>query len=429
MTRSYQSVCLATLLVAALVLRIGYCVVVSGLGESPSSYREYVIAGQRLLTHGTLVSPFVPDESTSEPSSLLPPAYATLVAGVYGVLGVETPTATAALKIVNALASTLVVLFAFLIARRMFNGWIAWLAAHVTAVNPMMIGFTDYIWDTSLFTLGVVLTVWVALRLSERSFGCAVWTGYGLFLGGLALLNPALTIVYPFLVLWPLHRAKCWHLRHVVRPVAASVLGWLVAITPWTVRNYVHFHELSYIRGGFGLELWLGVCPEADAHGSAVYRTQFPLKNPDVQNRVAEIGERAFIAESGNRAREAIAADPVRYLKLTSIRFVDYWLGTTFSHSGTDLSGWPRSRARAAVLLFMSAEVLLSVLCVCAVRRMHADVRWLAAIVLVFCIVYCLTHVQVRFRAPTEPLIAVILAGAVGGLFRNRKRYDPRKAA
>lgn len=404
-------VCLALLVTFAFALRLAFCSATTGLGRSLGAhFQEYILAGQRLLEHGTIVCPMILENSSTTPSALMPPLYVGLVAAVYRVLGTETFAAMLALQLINAAATSLTVALVFLIVSRIGGPTAGWVAAGIATINPTLIGFTTYVWDTSVFSLAVAFTVYLSLRLSERPPGRRGWLGFGLYLGGLALLNPALTITYPFLVLWPLTRSHGWRLKRMLGPVAMILCGWGIAITPWTVRNYVHFGELMYIRCGFAMEVWIGVCPEADAHGAAVYRKQFPLLNPDVQRTLASIGEQAYIRECGERARAAIAADPWRLVRLTGIRVVDYWAGTIYSHARPGGGGWPGSTARAAVLVFLSAEVLLIVVCLVILRRLDRDLAWLLAIVLTFSFVYCLTHVQVRYRVPTEPIMACLVA-------------------
>ncbi len=287
------------LFIVAFGLRMTYVMVTVGPGKTlPRHYHEYIVAGQRLLDKGTLVSPFIIEDVTNTPSSLMPPAYAAVVAVVYWVFGPETFIATLVLHIINAGATSLAAIFAFLVARSLVGAPAGWVAGILTAVNPAIIRYTGFIWDTSLFTLGVAVTLWVAHRLSLRKPSWKAWLGFGLLLGGLALLNPALTIAYPFLVLWPLTKVYGWRPGPVTRHLAVVLCGWAIAITPWTIRNYTHFDKPVYIRGGFGMQLWLGVCPEASDRRSRVFQAEFPLMSPEQQHRIIEMGEDAYIKGS-----------------------------------------------------------------------------------------------------------------------------------
>ncbi len=425
MTQRQHRLCLGALLVVAFTLRIGYCSVTSGLGEMRPSYREYVTAGQRLLTRHTLESPLVPLSIASKPSALMPPLYAGIVATIYGLTGIESYWSILILKSVNILASTMTVWLVFMIMLRITaQPTYSWIAAIVVTINPAMIGFTDFIWDTNLFAFAATLTIWFAIHLSNQPFTWTRWSGYGFWLGGLALLNPALTMAYPLLVLWPLHRSGRLQPRVVCRAVTFCVCGWLIAIAPWTIRNYIQFDKVMYIRSGLGLEFWLGACPEADTNGAEVYNAQYPLNNQSIQAHVSQVGENHFIAECGKRASDAIKRDPIRYTRLVAIRTLDFWLGSAFSHAKPGQWGWPRSMARGAISLFLSAEMFLICWCILLTRKVNIDLLWLVGMALSFSAIYCLTHIQVRYRAPIEPMMAVILAMAIAQVFAPKANQN-----
>lgn len=402
---------LVILVAVAFVLRLGYCAAMGDLGLSPEQrYREYVIAAQRLVERGTFESPLIQPPGDGRPSCLLPPAYVGVVACFYRLFGVESFVATLILQILNAVASSAAVVFVFLIARRLGGQRAGWAAFLLGTVNPLLVSFTAYIWDTNLFALGVTMALWLTLRLSDERPSGRRCFGFGLFLGGLALLNPALTLAYPLLVLWMLSRPGSLSLRRFAAGVGLSVLGWLLAMAPWTVRNYVQFHELVYVRGALGLELWLGVCPEADRDGSRIYQRWFPLNNRHEQMCIARLGERAYTKRRGEMAVAAIRADPGRWTRLIAVRAVDFWAGTVFTHVAPGQSWWPKSRRRAATMLFLFGEAIL-ILIATLVRGLRVNgAGWMLAVVILFSGAYCLTHVQVRYRAPIEPVIVVLVA-------------------
>jgi hypothetical protein len=133
--------------------------------------------------------------------------------------------------------------------------------------------------------------------------------------------------------------------------------------------------------------------------------------DPELQAQVTgPHGEQVFVKECARRAKAAIRDDPGRLARLVGLRIVDYWAGTLFTHVAPDESGWPRSRPRAAAAVFLSGEVLIAALCLLIRRRINTDLRWLLATVILFSLVYCLTYVMARFRAPSEPIVAVIVA-------------------
>lgn len=445
----------------AFAIRLGSCAAKYGLGRVHArDYLEYVHVGERFLQFGTLVSPLTFDAGSSAPSAILPPGYSVFVAAVFWLLGVRSSASILVLQLINAVASALAVVLVYSIARRLVgtanplsegeSGRTATTAARITAlvvaINPCLFGYTWMIWDTSLFIFGVCFVLWFALARPSPSTAThessRSWTALGLLFGALAMLNPSFTPVYPLLVLWPLVRRNGWMPRRFIRPVAMCVLGWGAVITPWTIRNYVQTDRLFYIRCGLPMEFWLGVCPEADVGGADAFRSEFPLSNVDAEDRIRAMGDLAFIDECGQRAWLAIRSDPLRYAKLVAVRTVDYWTGTVFEHS-VDGSGWPANRVRAVTTIFLMIEgaTLLGLIVVAGSRcRIPKDVLWLLAAAATFSVLYCLTHIQLRYRAPAEPLLALALgllaahvlprpigAGLVGDVSNPRPaRSEPR---
>jgi len=397
----------AAMFAACIGLQIGK----GTFGQSPKDrYREYIIQGQRLLVHGTLVSPLVADDSAATPSTLMPPLYGLLVAGIYRTLGLETMAATALLQCVNSLAAAATVCLAAATVRRIASRRAAFAASLLLLVNPTLIGFTEYIWDTSLFTLGVTLCTWWAVGRDAGPYTVRAFFFYGILLGGLALLNPALTLAYPILVLWMHGRCDARRGPSRFASAAAATIGWAVAIAPWTIRNYAHFKEWTYIRNGLLHEVWMGVCPEADAPGASNFQANFPLNNRVSRERVGRIGESAYLDECGRKAIQAISEGPARYARLVVLRLVDYWFGTVFTHPENPRGWRPASTGRAIVMVFLLAETAAGIAGLLMRRSALRDVYWLGAILFIFSMVYAFTHVQVRFRAPIEPLVALFIA-------------------
>lgn len=413
---------LLLLAILAFAVRIVSCWASGSLGRSPDMYREYVHSGSRLVSHGVITCPLIHEDVRLEPSNMLPPAYTVVVAGVYSLLGVETTASTLTLQFLNAVATSVAVLLVFGIARRLCDSRAGWLAAIWVALNPVVFGQTRLLWDTSIFIFSVCLVLWVLLRLADRPYGWKRQIGFGVLLGVVAHVNPALTIAYPFLVLWMLMRKGNRSAAMIVRGTALTTMGWLVAITPWTMRNYHHFGELSYIRSSLGLVLWLGACPEAHANPAEVYAAWYPMQNEQQQRILLETGEQAFFQEWGRMARTAIRNDFGGWLKLCGLRAVDYWTGSIFSHAIPGNGGWPTNALRACITVLISLETLSMIIGLLYLRHFGAHLWWLVATILVFSIVYTLTHVQLRYRAPMEPMIAIVLAVVSVRIFDRRLR-------
>ncbi len=391
------------------VVSLGYGVATRRLGQPPiTDYWEYAVTASRLLKHGTVISALIPGDDETAPSNLQPPAYTALVACVYAVLGDQTPASTLALQLINVLAAAGTVSLASSAARRLFGIRAGWCAGFVTAIHPNVFRFTMFIWDTSVFTCAVALSVWIAACWPADSKLNRRWVAYGLLLGALAHLNPSLTTSYPLLILWPASRVFGWRPGSLLRASTLALLGWAVAIAPWCLRNHTHFDRWSYIRGGLGLEFWLGFCPEADGTPAEAFHGCFALKNDAERQRAIALGEQAYYDDCMNRARLEMNADPRRVVRLISTRFVDYWTGNAWT--GRVWERFHRSKAQVLGVLFFTLETVLLGCGLLLYARRRRELLWLAAILFTFSAVYWITHIMIRYRAPMEPVLAIALS-------------------
>jgi len=407
----------------ALGIRIAFVLIVVGLGKPVASgFREYTTTAHGIIEFGTQVSPFLPDKSSPEPSCIMPPAYGFLVAQIYSLGGPESKLSTAILQIINMISTTLALIFVVLVVREVTGPQSAWLAALLMAFNPLLYFYSGLIWETDLYTLLVTLSTWSAFRLSKGRGKPWLWLGYGLWLGLVALVNPALSIAYPLLTLWSVSGSADsaqanWRPRF--GRVTLTLLGFLIALTPWTIRNRVHFGEWMYVRCGFGLQLWLGACPEASAQPSRVLKNRFPLGAPEEKARLIREGETAYLQQCAADARSAIHADRGRYAGLVLIRTAEYWTGIQFTRFDSLREAIPKLGMRTVVVGFITLETFVLILALILRRRIPVELKWIIAIVLVTSLVYCLTYVETRYRAPYEPLMVMIVAMTYGTLRRR----------
>lgn len=417
--RSRAALILLTLLAGA--LRIAYPIAGGRFGEPFSdTYLEYVVAARRLVTHGAFLSPWPADDNLCIPSAIMPPAYTGLVAGVYACFGIESKTSTILLQLLNIAATTAIVPLIFLTTRRLADTRAAWIAALIVTVNPLLIGFSEYIWDTAIFSFLVTLAVYVSVRIAQTGPRPPSMLAFGMLLGGIALFNPALTIVYPILVLRPLFQSKSTRPGIAVSSVLAAVVGFGIIIAPWTARNYATFDRLLYVRNGLALQLWLGVCPEALDGCDSVWDNHYPMRNRSLESSdefTPVAFETAYLDKCRKNAVASIKSDPARWMRLSLLRASDYWLGTIMTHSGG--GAIPRRSSRLLVMMFVMGEILMILTLTLVARRVPRNAGWLILVCGLFSVVYCLTITMLRFRAPMEPFVAIILALCVRQLWRG----------
>ena len=166
------------------------------------------------------------------PTSLRPPLYPYLVAGVWTLTGSRSLVAVRALQVALGLATAWL---AFLIGRRVYDERAGVAAAAIVALYPALLFANVLILTETVFALLLLVVVWASLRLFDRpSLLMAAATGAAVALSALTR-----SVVWPFpvvlaaLVAW-------WVPGGLARRLAlgaAVVAGFAVVVAPWAVRN------------------------------------------------------------------------------------------------------------------------------------------------------------------------------------------------
>ncbi len=277
-----------------------------------------------------------------------------------------------------------------------------------------------WVWDTSLSALLAAVIFWATLQLAE-SRRWRDWCAYGLLWGFTLMTNPSLGSLLPFLLGWAAYRARR-EMKSVsgTRALAAAGIAVLCCV-PWTVRNYVVFHRFVPLRSNLPLELYIG-----NNENYATRQFVWPPKITKERElwRYFRLGEMAFMDEEKRKAVEFIRTHPRMEVRLTAERFVAFWTGLA-NPWGSFLS---TESLLVRVLLACSTAAgiggLLGIVALIWKRSPHAFP--LAAYPVVYPWLYYVTHTNLRYRHPIDPVVLLLVAIAVGSLFK--KSWAPSEA-
>jgi hypothetical protein len=361
-----------------------------------------------LATGKGFASPFQRD---SGPTAWLAPVYPLILAGIFKIFGVYTRASFFAAIFLNIVVSSATCLPIFYAGKRVAGSTVGSFGAWLWALfpNAILIPF-GWIWDTSLAALLVASIVLATLEVagSDRWW---IWIGYGLLWGVALVTNPAIGLVLPVMLGWLAFRReerarRDWRFRF--RRPALAVFFALACCVPWTVRNFVVFHRFIPFRSNLAYELYIGNNENYDERRRGV-----PVITQDLETlRYLRMGETAFMDEEKHKALKFIESHPRMEMQLIAWRFVDFWIGVpdpwrTFGETGSRL-------IRGILLgnLFSSAGALMGVI-VLFVRR-NAYAVPLAAFLLIFPVLYYVTHTSLRYRHPIDPLVMLLTAVAIG---------------
>jgi hypothetical protein len=344
------------------------------------------------------------------PTAWFTPIYPYFVAGIFKVWGIYSQTSRFVIAAMNCLFAALTVFPIYGAAKRTFGVGVAIGAAWAWVFLPSAIHFpTIWIWDTTLAALFFALIFWatVALRSVRKILP---WAGYGALWVFGGLINPSILSLFPFFLgwlLWGERKESTLWIRHA----GAVLLVFTLGLVPWTVRNYLVFGKIIVLRSNFGLELWLGNNPNVF---DMLSQMSHPNDNPEEAEKYRHMGEIAYMAQKQHDAFAFMRTHPAETLNNTFHRFVDIWLSETDNlldlWAGASLLG-------KAILTFNSLLSLLSLLGVLYARRCKMpEAAPFGMVLLIFPMVFYLTHASPRYRFPMDPILVVLATSSAAHL-------------
>jgi len=264
----------------------------------------------------------------------------------------------------------------------------------------------EWIWDQSLATLMLALIMWATFALRE-STSTLHWSGYGLLWGFTALVNPTLCIMLPFLLSWLVVR-RWQSARPSSGLVMRTVFMFVLALLPWTIRNYYAVDDWVFVKTNFGLELWLGNNPAT----KEIYSPELhPMNRYRERVKLILSGEPNYNREKVREAMAFIETHPRVFMKNLFDRFVDNWAATYDSHADIWIPILHLSRAD---VWFCSVFSVLSFAgMILALRANFPDSLPLAMCLLLFPIPYYITHTTLRYRHPIDPFMTLFTVYAI----------------
>jgi 4-amino-4-deoxy-L-arabinose transferase-like glycosyltransferase len=361
------------------------------------------------------------------PTAWLAPVYPLIVAAAFKVFGTFAARAFFACAGLNILFSSAACVPIFFAGKRIGGLGVAAGAAWLWVVYPsaVMMPF-EWIWDTSLSALLAALLLWATLELVESE----KWIDWGVYgvLWGLALMtNPALGILLPFLLGWAAYRGRGEN-RIRWKRVALALGMAILCCLPWTIRNYAGFHRFIPVRSNLPFELWLGNNDIFDEHARNGRRS---ITRTEEVRRYTQLGETAYMAEKWELATSFMRDHPGLELQLTGRKFVDFWMGTESPVKNfRETDSW-LIRGILLTSFLTAAGALCGVVILWVrrkkitqrrrVRRDGAETEWdeaeertsppvlpLAVFPVIFPCLYYLTHADLRYRHPIDPVVLLL---------------------
>jgi hypothetical protein len=335
------------------------------------------------------------------------PGYAAWVGLIYAVFGKDPD---AALVVQAVVLAPLSIGATWLLGRRLFTPAVGLAAACVVAVYPNAWQFEVRLFSESIvtpLTLGVLVAVLAADVVGVRR---ALLVGVGL---GLALLvrPSSVLLVPPIAVMW-------WgrpSVRAGLGRIAATLLAAVLVVTPWALRNH-HLDPDHFVPISAQSAAAYGVFNDDAAHDADHPWAWRPQTRRDTDMLTAPHSDGDIYATLSHRVVEYVRAHPSSVpkaffyngiLRLWDLRSPTDALAEVAPQGRT---GWVAKAGLAMYWPLLALALAGTALLWRAGRRRL--VLALAALALATSVVY-IGDAFTRYRAPLEPLIAVLAMSAV----------------
>jgi hypothetical protein len=264
------------------------------------------------LLHGDgFSSPYDPS-ANAPPSCYSAPVYPLIIAAAYWLGG----TAHVAMWLlgVNSICFGVIVAGIYSLGKWYVSALAGGLAALFLVIHPVLLYFVTDWWDSY-----VALAIFVALIVAAARArkwrhplrGCGLM---GVAMGGLSLTNPCYVLSYPLLILIGLRGRSA---RQRAAGIAVAVAGFAVVLTPWTLRNLEVLHRLYFVRGGLGMQMWLGNQSVSTGWLEGDMLLSSPAVSGGERTLILRLGEPEYFHLCDRRMRQEYRQAPGHFWLLT----------------------------------------------------------------------------------------------------------------
>ncbi len=416
---------LGLILVAGLAVRLGLWLWFAPLAPHIVDEQEYNRLAHNLLAHGEFAY------EPGRPTSLRPPLYPLLVAGVYAVAGVDN---FQAVRLVQVLLSLATVWLVYRLGREAFSERVGLWAATLIAFYPTLLGMNNLILTETLFTLLLTAACYAVVRYYRQEK-----VGYlalaGLLLGLAALTRSIVWLSPPLLAGYVLLTARCSLARRALG-AGVMVLAFAATVAPWSVRNtllqgtFVTIDTMggrNFLMGNYAYtplyRSWDAISLEEDKAWYHEVMDRYPQELRTTQGKIDKLALKEGLAYVREHPGQTALRDV--------IKFFDFWGLERELIAGLPRGYFGHVPSPAAlvlgvvILVSYPAALFLGIFGVlfrpAADRRLH----WLLLAVIAFvCALHTLVFGHSRYHLPLVPLLLLYAAAVCvdwGSVWQQRR--------
>ncbi len=359
------------------------------------------------------------------PSAQWPPAYSTILAGLYWLFGINPLWG----EIFNAVIGAVTVVLLMLLIERVVDRRAAIVGGLILAVLPGAILWTDVLVTETLYTgLFVLFLLVLAHATPSRRWIIAIGAVIGI--GGLVRGEALTWGLLPIVLFWrELPRVE------LVKRIGGAALVAIVVLAPWTIRNAIVMDAFVPVATNASATLWSG--HHAGATGGQTYPPESYYQQFDQEPPLRELQSGKALR---NDAIEYMLTHPLHELKLIPLKLIHLNRGDSYALD------WVNDAPRVAPISEINVErigvladmgyfglLTLSVLGAVVLGRPFWSTRmgrvFAASLFSALFLYGFLYYGNYRYRLAYEPLMALIAAAFLVQLWDWRRAADPAAIA
>jgi len=335
------------------------------------------------------------------------PGYPVFLAGIYWIFGIH----PLAALVTQAMCGGVTVGIVCYLGRKV-SAIVGIAAGFFTALDPLSIGFSAALLSEIPFTLVLILSLLLAVKIMEKPVNLWLWATFGAaWTVGIYLRAEALLCIFPLTAWMVLANVKsAEYFKKLMGPVIA-ILVVLVGLMPWWVRNYQLFHEDFFrLTTLEGISLYEAVYPGANG-GPKQSEIVLPAGMSALNESQRDLAWKQM-------ALEQMREDPVRMMRLAVIKMTRTWSPGLNSEEYTSktlnliLSIW------YAPLYVLALAGIASLWSRRDSYKQNALSRELLGVLLITILYFTFMHAvfigSVRYRVPLMPEVAILAAIGLG---------------
>jgi len=392
---------IAFLLTLSFIMRLCFNLIFVGIESLPG--RSSIDAPDENKYHNMAIS--IINGQGFRGKAYNPPGYPLFLSLIYNIFGLN----TFAVRIVQSLLSSIMVIFIFYIAQIAYDKNTAILAGLISMIYPFFVYWTGALLTETLFIFLYVISIFFIYRfLLTKS---QLWNIVGSFsLGLTTLVRPVVLSLPLFILIFYLLNNKS--LKSCLLNIFIFCLIYFSVLAPWTIRNYLIFDRFIPVTTSSGINLLAGmnkqVLNDINMSGKltrgALDEYNEYLVNLDENQRDIEATKLAI-----GYYKKLFKENPLFIIKVMWKKWKAFW------------NIFPSNRGQLAkVMSLLSYGLLLPFFILGCILSIFRKNTLLIIFVILNSVIICLVYyANIRYRFPMEPFF--IIVASFGILFIKEK--------